>query len=383
MSQHQTSLEKIQNNQNQLTPSPPAAPSSHTQEEESLEYDDVYVVEERTVPAGEVNDVGEGEEGEAELSFSLSSEDEDEDMFSKDYDRLKLASERSRAKMEKRERREKIEKMLNSSNFDFRPKTLRRAEVVEDFIRNFFVRMRLVKTLDEFNREFSELSKKGKFNDNYLGPITDIYIKNAKLEEKLQRMQRELEKASHSAEEVKSNWDNLRKERDFHRENYVKTRREKENITKDIKTLQSLHSDFRLKIDDLNLKYEHLCKNKSLLKLDLEKMKKERDRKESEILRIQEEINNIDIKSKKSKLGNRDEKIVALPYKRTRPGEKVPWPHEIRNNIFLLQNPGSFSGAPNCVKNIKAYDSSSASSLTVHIKKNVVATGGDDAVFKI
>ena len=39
--------------------------------------------------------------------------------------------------------------------------------------------MNLIKTLDEFNQEYAELSKKGRFNDNYLGPITDIYIKNA------------------------------------------------------------------------------------------------------------------------------------------------------------------------------------------------------------
>ena len=70
---------------------------------------------------------------------------------------------------------------------------IKRDEVVEDFIRNFFTQMNLNKTLDEFNQEYAELSKKGRFNDNYLGPITDIYIKNAKLEEKLERMQKELE----------------------------------------------------------------------------------------------------------------------------------------------------------------------------------------------
>ena len=64
---------------------------------------------------------------------------------------------------------------------DFKPKTIKRAEVVEDFIRNFLTSMNLRKTLDEFNQEYSELAKKGKFNDNYLGPITDVYIKNAKL----------------------------------------------------------------------------------------------------------------------------------------------------------------------------------------------------------
>lgn len=81
----------------------------------------------------------------------------------------------------------------------------------------------------------------------------------------------------------------------------MKTVEEKTNIANDIKTLQNLHNDFTSKIADLNLKYEHLCKNKSLMKLDLEKMKKEKERKEKEIKKLQEEINNLDIKNKKKK----------------------------------------------------------------------------------
>ena len=74
---------------------------------------------------------------------------------------------------------------------------------------------------------------------------------------------------------------------------------------------------------------------------------------------------------------------MVLPYKATRPGEKTPWPSDIRNNIFLLQNCSTFSSSPTQTgKVIKAYEKS-ASCMTVHIKKNVVATGGDDAVFKI
>ena len=220
-------------------------------------------------------------------------------------------------------------------------------------------------------------------NDNYLGPITDIYIKNAKLEEKLERMQKELEKANKNAEEVKSNWENLRKERDFHRENYIKTVQEKTNIANDIKTLQNLHEDFTSKIADLNLKYEHLCKNKSLMKLDLEKMRQEKEKKEKEIKRLQEEINNLDIKNKKDKI-SKDQKIAVLPYKKIRPGEKVPWPSDIRNNIYLLQNPPTFNSQPSqSGKAIKAYEKCAVSCMTVHIKKNVVATGGDDAIFKI
>ena len=233
------------------------------EEESDIEYDDVYVVEERTIPTAEI-DNQDDEDLNEELSLSLSSEDDNFEIINSDYDKIKLASEKSKKKIERKKDMERLDKILEEK-VDFTPKTIKRDEVVEDFIRNFFTQMKLNKTLDEFNQEYAELSKKGRFNDNYLGPITDIYIKNAKLEEKLERMQKELDKANKNAEEVKSNWENLRKERDFHKENYIKTVQEKTNIANDIKTLQNLHNDFTSKIADLNLKYEHLCKNKSLM----------------------------------------------------------------------------------------------------------------------
>jgi len=80
---------------------------------------------------------------------------------------------------------------------------INREEVVDDFIRNFFTKLDLANTLEEFNKEYTELGKKGKFNDNYLGPITDAHIKNAKLEEKLKKMSLELEKAKKKSRRCK------------------------------------------------------------------------------------------------------------------------------------------------------------------------------------
>ena len=174
------------------------------EEESDIEYDDVYVVEERTIPTAEI-DNQDDEELNEELSLSLSSEDDNFEIISSDYDKIKLASEKSKLKLERKKDKERLDQIMEEK-VDFVPKTIKRDEVVEDFIRNFFTQMNLTKTLDEFNQEYAELSKKGRFNDNYLGPITDIYIKNAKLEEKLERMQKELEKANKNAEEVKSNW---------------------------------------------------------------------------------------------------------------------------------------------------------------------------------
>lgn len=47
------------------------------------------------------------------------------------------------------------------------------------------------------------MQKKGKFQDNAIGPITDVHIKNAKLEERIVKMEKELEKAKKNAEVAK------------------------------------------------------------------------------------------------------------------------------------------------------------------------------------
>ena len=52
-------------------------------------------------------------------------------------------------------------------------------------------------------------------------------------------------------------------------------------------------------------------------------MKQEKEKKEKEIKKLQEEINNLDIKNKKEKISN-DQKIPVLPYKKVLPEEKVP-----------------------------------------------------------
>ena len=50
-----------------------------------------------------------------------------------------------------------------------------------------------------------------------IGLITDITNKNAKLEVKIAKMRTELDTAKVIADEAKSTWEKLRKERDYHK----------------------------------------------------------------------------------------------------------------------------------------------------------------------
>ena len=52
-------------------------------------------------------------------------------------------------------------------------------------------------------QEWYELAQKGKFSDNELGPVPDVFIKNERLEEKVQSLTGDLEKAKILAEKAK------------------------------------------------------------------------------------------------------------------------------------------------------------------------------------
>jgi hypothetical protein len=109
-----------------------------------IEYDDVYVVEEKSI---KVDELDENLDTELKDNLTLDSMDlSDEDDINEvaaDYDKLKIASEISKRKLEKEDKKAKIT--------EFKAKVVKREEVVEDFIRNFFTQYNLMKSLDEFN----------------------------------------------------------------------------------------------------------------------------------------------------------------------------------------------------------------------------------------
>lgn len=108
-----------------------------------IEYEDAYVIEERYIPNIQEN-IANSEIGDNLSLDSLNLTDE-EDLaeVSINYDKLKNQTEVTKKKLESNEKREKI--------VSFKPKVVNREEVVEDYIRNFFTQYNLNKTLEQFN----------------------------------------------------------------------------------------------------------------------------------------------------------------------------------------------------------------------------------------
>lgn len=112
--------------------------------------------------------------------------------------------------------------------------------MIDDFIRNFLTKCMMSKTMNIFQQEWFELQKKGTFQDNGIGLISDINNKNLKMQAKIDKMKSELASANVIADEAKSTWEKLRKERDYHKGHQNRVNEEKVTITANIKKIKTM-----------------------------------------------------------------------------------------------------------------------------------------------
>ena len=131
---------------------------------------------------------------------------------------------------------------------------MERPVVIDDYIRNFLTKGKMSKTMNTFQTEWFELQKKGTFQDLGIGLITDINNKNAKMQTKIDKMKQELASAKVVADEAKSTWEKLRKERDYHKSHQDRVNGEKVAITANIKKIKQMHEDYSEKIEDVKKK---------------------------------------------------------------------------------------------------------------------------------
>ena len=76
------------------------------------------------------------------------------------------------------------------------------------------------------------------------------------------------------AEQAKSTWEKLRKERDFHRTHQDRVNGEKVTIFQNIKRMRDLHEEYEEKIEEIQKKHLAAVKEKALIKLEKDKLQK-------------------------------------------------------------------------------------------------------------
>ncbi len=87
-------------------------------------------------------------------------------------------------------------------------------------------------------------------------------------------MKVELTQANIVANQAKSTWEHLRKERDFHKTHQDRVNGEKVTLNQHIKKMKDLHEDYVDKIEEVQRKNLMAVKDKALLKLEKDKANK-------------------------------------------------------------------------------------------------------------
>ena len=166
-----------------------------------------------------------------------------------------------------------------------------------------------------------------------------MHNKNAKLRSKIETMKVELKEANVIADQAKSTWEKLRKERDFHKTHQDRVNGEKVTIAQNIKRMKDLHEDYEEKIEEIKKKHLHAVKEKALLKLEKDKLQKKVVDIQRTIKSHEEKVQKqIDASMKKQRMGGRGAQR-QMQVK----GMNTPWPEDARPNPYLSETFENFN----------------------------------------
>jgi WD40 repeat protein len=244
--------------------------------------------------------------------------------------------------------------------------------VVDDFIRNFLIKVGMRATLDTFNTEWYELKAKGKLPSEDALEVPDIYVRNQELDEQVKSMRKEVVRYEQIATKAQGTWDAFRKERDFHRMHHKRVMQEKNKLVQDLRRLQKHYDKFEPALAEMKRRYETAMKEKMLVKL-------ERDRLAARVTSLEAEMRTMESGGK----GGDGATTKRSKSRKVKPGQDTPFPSGEESNPFL-----SVSYEPvavetyNLQKTFKGHHNA-ISAVTMHPTKPILATASDDMTWKM
>uniref|UniRef100_A0AAZ3Q6I5 Sperm associated antigen 16 n=1 Tax=Oncorhynchus tshawytscha TaxID=74940 RepID=A0AAZ3Q6I5_ONCTS len=141
-------------------------------------------------------------------------------------------------------------------------------EVVDDFLRNFLVKMGMSRTLDCFQAEWYEMEQRGLLKTELVEFVPDAYTHNQLLDNELKNVQRERDSYRQAASKASETLVKLQKERDFHRLQHKRVVQEKNRLVEDIKRLKKHYGSYEPALKQLSDKYQVALKQKMLISLE-------------------------------------------------------------------------------------------------------------------
>ena len=274
--------------------------------------------------------------------------------------------------------------------------TISKPTVIEDFLRNFLISNEMHESLDVFQREwYNKLQREDEITA--ICKIPDIYVQKEKLESKVKYLQENLDRMESITEKVKNTWDNLRKERDYHRMHHRRVLQEKNELIKQLKRLKKYCDAYEPTITSLKVKYENAKKEKMLFRIDRDKMAVKLDAMEEQIRNIQENyIQSQDKKSSNSKtnlLKDYNKKTAAVRSKASRPlsntaksASTSTFPKWSSTNPYLSLTDEDIEVVKVekfALKDTFSVHKHAVSKIALHPSKDIVATASDDMTWKL
>jgi len=246
----------------------------------------------------------------------------------------------------------------------------RRPEVVDDFVRNFLLRMGLARTLESFETEWYELAALGQLRAEEAGAVPDAYASNQQLQHALQELREELNRVKTVAGKATATWDRFRKERDFHRMHHKRMGQEKSKLVTDMSRLRKHFSHYEPTMKELRHKYEVAMKEKMLMRLERDRMAAKVEALEAQVRQLEAPRADVAETQPRKKAPPKRKGDSTLPAaERVNPFTRLQF-DPVSVETFSLQK--TFKGHLMSVSN-----------LAIHPKKPIVATASDDCTWKM
>uniref|UniRef100_A0A8C4RY70 Sperm-associated antigen 16 protein n=1 Tax=Erpetoichthys calabaricus TaxID=27687 RepID=A0A8C4RY70_ERPCA len=267
-------------------------------------------------------------------------------------------------------------------------------EIVDDFLRNFLIKMGMHKTFDCFQTEWYEMMYRGILNLEQMAFVPDVYVQNQLLDNELKSLRKQIESYKQAAFKAAEIVVKLQKERDFHRMQYRRVVQEKNRLIGDIKRVKKHYASYEPALKQLNDKYKTALKQKMLTSL-------ERDRAVAEVTGLQATLRNVkpeyDMPPSSSSSqelretqDDRKQDSEALEprqpskYVRSRHPNDSEFPVDTRVNPYLSQikATASHKSGYRLASTLNVHELP-VSSLALHPRKQVIVTTGDDHLWKM
>ena len=319
---------------------------------------------------------GQGDSGLQIIKREEFSDDEDEDgfeyqkvedIFPEDEDEDDELTE-ALASMQTRNRNQSPTAHLNQST----TMTQIRPSVVDDFIRNFFIKAGMKRSLETFNSEWYELQSKGKLSPDLSTPVPDIYLRNEDLDQQAKALREQVENMRVVAMKAQSTWDKFRKERDFHRMHHKRVVQEKNKLITDLRRLRDHLRAYEPTIDELKRKYDTALKDKALIKLERDRLKLKVKQLEEDVFQLQNPPKEEIKKSPKSRSATRSVRKQA----------SFPLEQSETNPYDNLEFDPAKAEELSSRKSMKGH-LNSISACAFHPKKPIFATASDDETWRL